>query len=98
MGHIQGYCSATQEARIACHNRCRELITSCITQHAKGWVTFPETTCEGTLHVLRHLTGISIPSMQTVDFCDPKEGVTLDLEWNEARSMRIDELAINTQR
>eukprot|EP00961_Rhodomonas_salina_P005761 77900-Rhodomonas_salina.1 len=98
MAHIQGYCSATQEARIACHNRCRELITTCITQHAKGWVTFPETTCEGTLHVLRHLTGISIPSMPRVDFCDPKEGVTRDLEWNEARSMRIDELAINTQR
>eukprot|EP00961_Rhodomonas_salina_P014532 194912-Rhodomonas_salina.2 len=98
MGHIQGYCSAMQEASIACHNRCRELITACIAQNAKGWVTFPETTCEGTLHVFRHLTGILIPSMQTVDFRNPKEGVTRDLEWNEARLMRIDKLVINMQR
>lgn len=97
MGHIQGHSYATQEERIACYNQCRELVTEIITTHAKGWLTYPEATCESTLHIMMsQLTGILIQSMPTVNFRDPKE-VIRDLEWEEARMMRINELAIHIQ-
>eukprot|EP00961_Rhodomonas_salina_P176247 2375817-Rhodomonas_salina.1 len=97
MGHVQGYCNATQEARIACHNRCRELVTSVIRRRAAGWVTFPEATCTDTLNIIYQVAGISLPSMPPTLFWDPKDSTWRVLDWEEASAMRVDELAINTK-
>ena len=97
MAHIQSNCKATKPARILAHNQCRQLVTECITKHAKGWKTYPETTFGDTLSTIQRLTGIVIPDMPVTAFSDPKLERTRELTWSEAKNMRVDELAIHTR-
>eukprot|EP00961_Rhodomonas_salina_P175177 2363139-Rhodomonas_salina.1 len=76
MGHIQGHCSSTKEAHIACHNKCRCLVTACLKRWERNWEFLQEYTCEETIDMVHEATSVSIPQMQTVSFLDPKTNET----------------------